>query len=297
MEQLNKGRMEKSRIVKKIYSKIDEIPTLSPVLLKVMNLIESSGTGADDLTKVISRDPSLTSKILKVANSAYYGFAQTVDNLDRAVVLLGFNMVKSLAMSAGIIRALPPQNKAAHFSRERLWIHCLAVATIMREAAEKCGRKDESDSLFIAGLLHDIGKIVLDQFFTEEYQQALEESGCLESISVCAVEEKYFGMDHGEVGSILLKRWNFPVSICRLVAMDHKTEVPDDMNAADVSILHMADILSKEAGMGVSESIASSGIEASDLEVLGMSDKDIDALRDFLDGAKDGIFEFYNSIK
>ncbi len=288
--------MDKDRIVQKIYSKIEEIPTLSPVLQKIVSLLGSSTSGAQDVTEVLSRDPAMTSKILKVANSAYYGFAQQVDTLDRAVALLGFNMIRSLSMSVGIMRALPPGKKSGLFSIERLWIHSLAVATIMKELAVRCGRKEEGETLFVAGLLHDIGKVVLDQFFDEEYQQALEETGCLESVSVCEAEVRCFGMDHGEVGSILLKRWNFPVAICSLVAMDHKTEIPEDINPSDVAMLHIADILAKEAGMGVSESITASEVIAADLDITGLSSEEIDDVRAYLIEAKEGIYSFFSSL-
>jgi putative nucleotidyltransferase with HDIG domain len=281
--------MDKDAIVRRIYSKIEEIPTLSPMLQKVVDLIQNSSSDSQDVTDVISRDPSLTSKILKVSNSAYYGFSQSVDTLERAVMVLGFNMINSLAMSVGIIKTLSSGEKTNRFSRERLWIHSLAVGTLMKEMGIRFGRKEESDSLFVIGLLHDIGKVVLDQFFAEDYQKALEETGCQESSEVCEAEENYFGMDHGEVGNILLRRWNFPETMCALIALDHKTEVPEGVNAADVAMLHIADILSKEAGMGVSESITPSEIRSADTDALGVTGKDIDDLRSFLASAKDGI--------
>ncbi len=288
--------MDNDRIVKKIYSKIEEVPTLSPVLQKIVALLGSSTSGAQEITDVVARDPAMTSKILKVANSAYYGFAQQVNTLDRAVAILGFNMIRSLSMSIGIMRALPPGKKSGRFSIERLWIHSLAVATLMKELAARCGRKEEGEFLFVVGLLHDIGKVVLDQYFDEEYQQSLEETGCLESISVCEAEVRCFGMDHGEVGSILLKRWNFPVAICSLVAQDHKTEIPEDINPSYVAMLHIADILAKEAGMGVSESIAASEISKSDIDATGLSSEDIDNARSYLIEAKEGIKLFFSSL-
>lgn len=289
--------MVNEKVVQKIYSKIEEIPTLSPLLQKIVGLIDSSRSGASDVTDIISHDPSLTSKVLKVANSAYYGFSRKIDSLERAVVILGFNMIRNLAMSIGFIRNFSSGKKSGRFSRERLWIHNLAVATIMKELAMRHGRQEEGESLFITGLLHDIGKMVLDQFFTEEYQQALEEAGCLESRSVCKAERKYFGVDHGEVGRILLKRWNFPEAICNLVALDHSTEVPEGVNAADAAMLHIADILSKEAGMGVSESITASEIRQADLDALGMGVNELEAMRGYLSGAKESIYEFYGTVR
>jgi len=288
--------MKEDRIVQRIYSRIDEIPTLSPILQKIISTVEDSSADARDLTDIITNDISLTSKILKVSNSAYYGFQHKIGSLDRAVVLLGFNMIKSLAMSVGIIKTLPAQSKGSYFSRERLWIHSLAVATVMKHMAETTGRKEEGDALFVAGLLHDIGKVVLDQFFSEEYHQILEETGCLESASVCEAEIKHFGMDHGDVGNILLKRWNFPSGICDLVAMDHKSDVPEKVNDADVAMLHIADILSKEVGMGVSESITSTEIPESDLAALGLDKSGLDSFREYLTEAKDGIYSFYSSL-
>jgi putative nucleotidyltransferase with HDIG domain len=288
--------MYKETVIHRIYAKIDEIPTLSPLLQKIMGAVENSNSDARDLTDIISRDPSLTSKILKVANSAYYGFSNQVDNLDRAVMLLGFNMVRSLAMSAGIIRNLPSQNKSPRFSTERLWIHSLAVATIMKEMGMRWGRHEDSESLFIAGLLHDIGKVVLDQFFSEDYQRALEETGCLESTTVCEAEERYFGMNHGEVGSILLRRWKFPETICGIVSMDHKTEIKEGIDPAEVAMLHVADNLSKEAGMGVSESITPGGVHQAYLDTLGVTGSDMDDLREYLENAREGIYAFYESI-
>lgn len=288
--------MNRAETVKKVYSKIDEIPTLSPMLQKVVELIQNSSSDAQDVTDVISKDPSLTSKVLKVSNSAYYGFSKSVETLDRAVMVLGFNMVSSLAMSVGIIKTFPPGEKTGRFSRERLWVHSLAVGTVMKEMGARFGKKEESDSLFVIGLLHDIGKIVLDQFFAVDYQKALEETGSRESAGVCAAEKKYFGMDHGEVGSLLLKKWNFPVAMCDIIMMDHKTDVPKGVNAADVAMLHIADILSKEGGMGVSESIKASEIREADLEALGTNDKAIDDLRNYIAEARDGIYAFYSAL-
>ena len=288
--------MKEDRIVQRIYSRIEEIPTLSPILQKIISTVEDSSADARDLTDIIENDISMTSKILKVANSAYYGFQHKIDSLNRAVALLGFNMIKSLSMSVGIIKTLPAQYKGSYFSRERLWIHSLAVATVMKHMAETTGRKEKGDALFVAGLLHDIGKVVLDQFFADEYHNILEDSGCLESVSICEAEIKYFGMDHGDVGSILLKRWNFPPMICDLVAMDHKSNVPDNVKVADVAMLHIADILSKEAGMGVSESITHTEVPTSDLNALGIDKDGLDSFRDYLTEAKEGIYSFYSSL-
>ena len=103
--------MDTGTIRARIYSKIDELPTLPTVITRILSLLEDANTNATDITEAISRDPALTSKILKVANSAYYGFSQLISDLERAVALLGFNMVKSLALSIGVMKTLPTEKK------------------------------------------------------------------------------------------------------------------------------------------------------------------------------------------
>ncbi|MCK4816687.1 HDOD domain-containing protein, partial [bacterium] len=216
--------MEKDELRAKIYSKIDELPTLPTVIPKLLSLMDGSKSNAADVTEAISRDPSLTSKILKVSNSAYYGFPQGISSLERAVALLGFNMIKSLALSMGVLSSLPSGSKFPHFSQEGLWIHSLAVATAMKELGQRFGAGDDRDYLFIIGLLHDIGKVVLDQFFGELFQQALEEAQNLEKARLYMAERKVIGFDHGEVGAMLLKRWMFPDMIVNPIAVHHQTE-------------------------------------------------------------------------
>ena len=166
--------MKTEELRAKIFSTIDELPTLPTVVPKLLNLMDGSRSNATQVTETISRDPALTSKLLKAANSAYYGFPQEITDLERAVALLGFNMVKSLALSVGVFQTLGSGKNTPCFSMEGLWIHSLSVATVIRELAKRLGKEDEKAHLFVVGLLHDIGKVVLDQFFNELFQQALE---------------------------------------------------------------------------------------------------------------------------
>ena len=120
--------MHKDELRAKIYSKIEELPTLPSVLPGLLHLMEDEMVSTSHVADVIGSDPALTSKILKAANSAYYGFPQEIDTLGRTVALPGFNMVGSLALSIGIMHSLPSGIRSSHFSEEGLWTHSLAVA-------------------------------------------------------------------------------------------------------------------------------------------------------------------------
>ncbi|MEA1936352.1 MAG: HDOD domain-containing protein [Thermodesulfobacteriota bacterium] len=288
--------MEKNELRAKIYSKVDELPTLSMVLPKLMSLVESDKSSASDITSVISRDPALTSKILKVANSAYYGFQQKVLDLNRAVALLGSNMVRSLALSIKVVHSLPSGKKSPHFSREGLWIHSLAVATAMQELGKRFGKGDNKGHLFIIGLLHDIGKIVLDQFFSELFQQALEETRNLGKAELYMAERRTIGFDHGEVGAMLLTRWKFPDMIINPIAAHHQTEIPEETGVNDVAMLRIANILPQELGLGEEGNPVPPEINEADLEILGMKEKELEDMRAYLNSVKDGIYDLFSAM-
>ena len=288
--------MEKTELQAKIYSKIDELPTIPAVLPKLLYLMESSGTNASDLADVISHDPAMTSKILKVANSAYYGFQQKISDLERAVPLLGFNMVKSLALSIGVISSLPSGGKNPYFSREGLWIHSLAVATLMQELGRRLSKGDRSEYIFVIGLLHDIGKVVLDQFFNELFRQALEEVEKLGNSKLHIAERRVIGVDHGEVGAMLLTRWRFPEVISNPIAVHHQTEIPEGTNANDVAMLRIADALPQELGLGEEGNPIPPEIHKADLKVLEMKGEELEDLKAYLNEVKDGIYAFFSAM-
>ncbi len=288
--------MEKDELRSKLFAKVDELPTLPVVVPKLLNLTQSATTSASDITELISHDPALSSKILKVANSAYYGFYKEITNLTRAVALLGFNMVRSLALSVGVVRSLPSKKKSSYFSQEGLWLHSLAVATLLKEMGDKFGKGRDCDHFFIVGLLHDIGKIVLDQFFTDLFHHALEETFTSGEAELHIAERKIIGVDHGEVGAMLLTRWKFPDIISNPIAIHHQHEVPEGTNAQDVAMLRIADILSQELGLEMGGSFAFPEIPEEDLQVVDMDEEDLEDMRAYLDDAKDKIREFFGAM-
>ncbi len=288
--------MEKDAVLKKIYSKIDEIPTLPAVIPKLLSLMESDKTNASDIADLISNDPALASKILKVANSAYYGFSQQISNLKLAMPLLGNNMVKSLSLSIGVIRNLPSGRKSPNFSEKGLWIHSLAVAELMQELGRRYGKRDSNEYLFIIGLLHDIGKVVLNQFFGEVFQMALEEVNNQEVVGLHIAERRLIGFDHGEVGAILLKRWNFPDVISRSIAAHHQVTVPEGTNTHDLAVLRIANALTQELGLGEEGNPVAPVISEQDLKALQMEEDELEDLKSYLLGVKDGIYTLFDAM-
>ncbi|MBW2195657.1 MAG: HDOD domain-containing protein [Deltaproteobacteria bacterium] len=289
--------MDKIELRKKVFSKIDELPTLPVVVPKLLELMGQSKSDVSNVTEAISHDPALTSKVLKVANSAYYGFPQGISDLERAVALLGFNMVKSLALSMGVLHSLTSEKKSSHFSQQGLWIHSLAVATVMRELGKRFAQKDDTSHLFVVGLLHDIGKVVLNQFFGDYFQEALEKAEKEDKGKLHTAEQEIIGFDHGEVGAILLERWKFPETIVKPIALHHKTEIPDEASVQDVAMIRIADALPRELDLSVEGDPCLEEIQEADLQTIGMKEEDLEQMKAYLDSSKEGIYSFFNAMK
>ena len=288
--------MEKDVVLRKIYSKIDEIPTLPAVIPKLLSVMERDGTNASDIANTISTDPALTSKILKIANSAYYGFSQEILSLKLAMPLLGQNMVKSLALSIGVIQSLPSDGKSPNFSDKGLWVHSLAVATLMQELGKRFRKEGNSDHFFIIGLLHDIGKVVLNQYFREIFQEALEEVHNEGIAGLHIAERRLIGFDHGEIGAILLTRWKFPDVISSSIAAHHQIEAPEGAKVCDIAMLRVANALPQELALGQDGNPVPPAISRQDLKVLEIGENEIEEMRAYLVGIKDEIYALFDAM-
>ncbi len=288
--------MEKSELKAKIYSKIEELPTLPAMIPKLLQLTESRKSSVSDLTALIERDPALASKILKVANSAYYGFSQKISDLERAIALLGFNMVKSLALSIGVIRSLPTGRKHQSFSVEGLWLHSLAVAVLIQELGKRYRKGEENEHLFVVGLLHDVGKIVFFHFFYDEFEQALNLIVNDGTKKLHLVEREMIGIDHCEVAAMLLTRWRFPLTIVNPVAYHHEHDIPGDTNAEDVSLLRIANILGQELAIGEEGNSTPNEIHPSDCVLLKIDEAGLGEMRAYARGAHDDIHSFFSAL-
>ena len=288
--------MEKDVVLEKIYSKIDEIPTLPAVVPKLLGVMERDGANASDIAGIISTDPALSSKILKVANSAYYGFSQEILSLKLAMPLLGRNMVKSLALSIGVIQSLPSDRKSPNFSNKGLWVHGLAVATLMQELGKRFGNGGSTEHFFITGLLHDIGEVVLNQHFNEIFQEALAEVQNEGVAGLDIAERRLIGFDHGEIGAILLTRWKFPEVISSSIAIHHQIGAPEGTDGRDVAMLRVANALPQEIGLGQDGNPAPPAISMQDLKVLEIGENEIEEMRAYLVGVRDEIYALFDAM-
>ncbi|MFW6366147.1 MAG: HDOD domain-containing protein [Spirochaetota bacterium] len=281
---------------KKLYSRVNELPTLPVVVPKILQMMEDNKSDVKKITEVISYDPALTSKILKVANSSYYGFPRKISELDRAVTLLGFNMVKSLALSLGVVNTLSEKRSKKFFSETGLWFHSVAVATMMREMGKTILKTRSRDYLFVTGLLHDLGKLVFDIFFSDLFEQAIMDVENSGTYSLARSEAKVIGVDHGMAGALLLSRWNFPEAITQPIQYHHTEAIDGEIDMTDLAVLRIADALCQEFFYDSLDDLPYPNVRQEDLHRLNMTREDVTYLETYLHGHKKHIASFFQSI-
>lgn len=219
-----------------------ELATLPSVILRIIEVINNPMADARDVEKEVMEDPVITAKILRMANSPYYGTNRNISTISQAVVLMGFAEVQNIALSVSIFSRFSTPTKM--FDRRKFWEHCFTTAAL---ADALQNRVDEhiNDS-FAAGLLHDIGRIVLDQHFAEEFQKIVAEAEA-EKTTLLEAEKKILGATHCDVGYWMAEQWNLPPALAESI-LQHHSPHSDQESYALTAIVHVADAIAKGFG-------------------------------------------------
>lgn len=208
----------------KLAAAVDGMPAFAKSVQKILQLTRDANCSPKDLVQVIDKDPVVTVKVLRVVNSAYYSLPKQVTSINHAVVYLGFNTIKNLALGIAAIGILPTDN-AAGFDGPQYLIHSLTTASIAKQLAARVGGADPLEC-FIVGLLHDFGKVVLAQSMPKEFRLALETSQWNETPLHLALRE-IIGADHAFVGAMLVERWRFSADLVEVIRHQNSPEIHD----------------------------------------------------------------------
>ncbi|MGE3165344.1 MAG: HDOD domain-containing protein [Planctomycetota bacterium] len=190
--------------LKRVVSRIYDLPSFPAVIAKLTEVAENPDSSCKDIAKVLSSDQGLSAKILKLVNSAFYSFSTPVSSLQHAITLLGFNTVRSLALSVSVKNMF---RAGSVFPSERFWQHSLIVAIGAKLFAER-NHFPLKDDVFTAGLLHDLGILLEARYFPDEMEQILE--AVREGTLIEEAEEKHLGVHHGVLGAWLAEKWRLP---------------------------------------------------------------------------------------
>ena len=220
---------EKSRelIRTRIISKMQDIKSFPQFVLETMRKLNDPESNAADVAKSLSRDEGLVLRILKLANSAAYGMTRKISNISEAIALLGYKSVSNIVLAATVYSSMDKGLSGYALDRGELWRHSLMVAYTARELA-KITEKVTADDAYVGGLLHDIGKVILNDYVRFGYGiivKMVEEK----HIPFTEAEVQVLGFDHAAIGEILISKWDMPESYRTVVAYHHKpNELPED---------------------------------------------------------------------
>ena len=202
-----------------ITEEIKDLPTLPTVVARIMATLDDPSSSVKDLERLVSSDQAIAAKLLKLANSAFYGLPGKVTNLGRAITLLGYNTVRSMTLTIGMVHSFGGLLRSKSFNRGKFWEHSLTVAMV----GKLLGAKEpslNSEEVYIAGLLHDLGKMVLDYLRPAQFREALR-IACEQGISAREAEQSVLGFSHDEVGKVVAEKWRFPHFVIEAIGYHH----------------------------------------------------------------------------
>lgn len=271
--------------------RIKDLPTLPSVLGKILATAADPDSSALDLGQHISADQSLSATLLKLVNSAYYGFYRQISSITQAIVMLGFLEVRNLTLTATAFRTL--SKSSSNYDRIQLWRHSLATAMI----AERINKRLRLgiDGSFESGLLHDFGKVALDMLYPEDFRLAAEEAHKRVAY-IRDIEHERFEIDHAEVGGLLGEHWNLPPAVVEAIRYHHQPEAADKSPRL-TALTCVANYITYGAGLGESSNGRSPEFPKEAAAVIGVSEAFAQELVDELSKEHDKVDEFLGTLK
>ena len=273
---------QREQVVSAAIREISHIATLPEITLKIVELVEDPKSTAQDLHKVISNDPALCSRILKVVNSSFYGLPGQIGSINRAIVMLGLNAVKNIAIAASLAKLFRGGDLTPTFSARDLWNHSTAVAATCKLLADtlKLGFADEA---FLAGLIHDIGVMVEMQYdrnkLIEVFERVGGEGSGAPTENMLDVETAIFGANHQDFGAGLAEKWKFPQSFRLVTGFHHRPlELPREQRTL-AALVYVADRLASEAAKGFRQDLPTLDIDPQVCEDIQLSPERLEDLR------------------
>lgn len=297
MQQLNasSGPSDNDRY-RRFIEQIDNLPSLPSIVTKLIQVVNSPDTSADDAAKLIQKDPALTTKMLRLANSAFYGIPRSISSVSSAVVILGFNTIRSLVLSASVMKMFATTKQPA-VDKDKFWKHSIVCAMTAKTIVRKYIniRMMDPESAFCAGILHDIGKLIFSEFAQEDYLEVCHLAR-KNGIPLLMAEKQILGITHTDIGRILADKWALPLDLEYALVYHHSPMEADSLIDL-VTTIHVANAITHSLGLGLWENEAVTGEWDEARSVLRISDTDYEAIVESLSDSVEKSDEFINIIK
>ena len=275
-----------------ILDDLEDLPTLPTIYVEISKLIRDPKVSVAEVARTIEMDQAITSKILRLVNSSFFGFSRQVTSIRQAVVLLGFSTVQNTVLSVSVFESFS-SNNIKGFNLKEFWKHSIGCGVLCTTLDKKmnAGYQDET---FVAGLLHDIGKIILDRHFEGEFEEAISYSKT-NGVSLYEGERAVIGSSHDEVGEYLAEKWKLPYTLVEAIALHHQ---PGNIrsNPKLVSLVHLSDCLAHRLGYGYSTDYVLPEFDPQALEEIGIAEETVPDLLEEMKQVLDDNHELFRLI-
>ncbi|HEX3019965.1 MAG TPA: HDOD domain-containing protein [Chitinispirillaceae bacterium] len=255
---------------------VTNLPTLPQVASRLIQIINDPLTSSSDIAFIIGQDIALSSKVLRLANSAFYGIPRTITSINHAIVVLGFKVINTMVLGLTVFDMFPESKKnAALFDRKAFWLHSLSCGLISKYLTSKIKKfiMFDPEEAFCAGLLHDIGKVVMEQYMHEDFHKALN-LAYQKKIPLYEAENQIFGFTHTHVAEWLTCGWSLPAEI-QLPLIHHHNIIDDPLHLDIISLTHLADWICYQSGMIINKNYAAPELDNTNVSHLMFTENDI----------------------
>ena len=268
--------------VKRVISNIRNLPTPPIVFHQIQKVINDPNVSADQIASILSEDPAMSAKVLRLTNSAFYGLSREVESVKHAVVIIGLEAIKNLVLSASVLDMFKGKSIDNDF-QEKFWRHSLATAFACRIVAKKYRSQimADPDASFSAGLLHDIGKIIFCCFLEEEFAKFKEVRDTDKTRLDSQIEQELFEFTHADIGGFLTETWKIPIKLTEAIAHHHEAPEINAENAFTV-IVSTGNWLAKKTFYEADEQYKVGQLDSRIVELLSIDDDEVEKLEDSL---------------
>lgn len=278
-----------------ILQRIRDIPALPEVVNKIVQMVGSPTARASEIADLISYDPGLSSRVLRMVNSAAYGIQRQISSIQHGIMILGFNTVRGLVLSASIFKIFKNQAQNTGFDHRAFWEHSLKTALASKVIA-KTRRLGDADDAFSAGMLHDIGKVVLDVYFPTDYAPVLQQARISRipphGTAFLEVEQTLLGTTHADIGASLGVKWKLPVNIQEVIEFHHtpqRAQKTQDLVYVVAMANELTHLYDEQHGLLLTEQFSPGLLEYLKIDEDGLRDlgkryaQEIESISDLLD--------------
>ncbi len=239
-----------NRELEQLIMNANDLPTIPVVATKVLQLIESDSATAEDLAKVVSSDPAVAARVLKISNSSFFGCKRQIQTLPHAIMMLGYNTLKSVVMAASVKQVY----KTYGLTEKMLWEHSFGAGLAARIIAGTT-RMANNEEAFLGGLFHDIGKTIMNNADSIQFQTVMQK--CYnDGVSFIQAERQVYPYSHADVGALVIEKWNFPEMLMKAILEHHRFRFEDDEDPYQITItciVGLANLFCHKIGLGQRE--------------------------------------------